>query len=149
MATSYKWLHLCNFNLIFFWQSYTCKVSLLGVIALWGGCMFIPAGWGVIRSGGHISRFVLCSSIWRHFTIRMIKIVKVFVFSFWKLTHWFKYVYGTPKKWAQHFPYSNFTLSISLYFKPSFDEGPIFAIFCWKAVQGLKHIYVVKNRVQK
>ena len=49
------------------------------------------------------------------------------------------------KKWWQHGPDSNFTISISLYFKPSFDEGPIFTIFCWKAVQGLKHIYVVKN----
>ena len=35
--------------------------------------------------GGDRSRFVLCSSIWRLFTIRMIKSVKVFAFSFWKL----------------------------------------------------------------
>ena len=65
------------------------------------------------------------------------------------LTHWFKYVYGTPEKWAQHFPYSNCTIPISLFFKSSFDEGPIFTIFYWKAVQGLKHIYVVKYKVQK
>ena len=49
------------------------------------------------------------------------------------------------KKWAQHFPDSKFAIAISLYFKLSFDEGPIFAILYWKTAQGLKHIYVVKN----
>ena len=60
--------------------------------------------------------------------------------------HTGSYMYMEPlKKWAQHGPDSNFTIAISLYFKPSFDEGPIFATLYWKAVQGLKHIYVVKN----
>ena len=55
-------------------------------------------------------------------------------------------MYMVPlKKWAQYFPDSNFTSAISLCFKLSFDEGPIFTILYWKAVQGLKHIYVVKN----
>ena len=55
-------------------------------------------------------------------------------------------MYMVPlKKWWQHGPDSNLAISISLYSKSSFDEGPFFAIFCWKAVQGLKHIYVVKN----
>ena len=59
-------------------------------------------------------------------------------------------MYMVPlKKWWQHGQDSNFTISISLYSKPSFDEGLFFAIFYWKAVQGLKHIYVVKNKVQK
>ena len=62
-----------------------------------------------------------------------------------------KYHYGVCmymvplKKWAQYFPDSNFTSAISLCFKISFDEGPIFTILYWKAVQGLKHIFVVKN----
>ena len=49
------------------------------------------------------------------------------------------------KKGWQHGPDSKFTISIPLYFKPSFDEGPIFATLYWKAVQGLNHVYVVKN----
>ena len=49
------------------------------------------------------------------------------------------------KKWAQHISDWNFTISISLYFIPSYDEGPIFANLYWKAVQGLNHTYVVKN----
>ena len=48
-------------------------------------------------------------------------------------------------KWAQHGPDSNFAIAIPLYFKPSFYEGLIFTTFYWKAVQGLKHVYVVKN----
>ena len=35
--------------------------------------------------GGHSSRFVLFCSFWRLFTIKMIKSVKVFPFSFWKI----------------------------------------------------------------
>jgi hypothetical protein len=35
--------------------------------------------------GGHSSRFVLFCSFWRLFTIRMIKSVKLFPFSFWKI----------------------------------------------------------------
>ena len=59
-------------------------------------------------------------------------------------------MYMVPlKKWAQYFPDSNFTSAISLCFKLSFDEGPIFTIFYWKATQGFKHIYVEKNTVQK
>ena len=55
-------------------------------------------------------------------------------------------MYMVPlKKWEQHGPDSNLTILISLYSKLSFDEGPIFTILYWKAVQGLKHIYVVKN----
>ena len=34
--------------------------------------------------GGHSSRFVLLCSFWRLFTMKMIKSVKVFPFSFWK-----------------------------------------------------------------
>ena len=37
------------------------------------------------QNGVHSCRLVLCSSIWRIFTVRMIKSVKVFAFSFWKL----------------------------------------------------------------
>ena len=60
--------------------------------------------------------------------------------------HTGSYMYMEPlKKWAQHGPDSNFTIAISLYFKPSFDEGPIFTTLYWKTAQGLKHIYVVKN----
>ena len=40
---------------------------------------------GLFRQiGGHSSRFVLFCSFWRLFTIKMIKSVKVFPFSFWK-----------------------------------------------------------------
>ena len=46
-------------------------------------------------------------------------------------------------------PDSNFKIAISLYFKLSFDEGPIFTTLYWKAVQGLKHTYVVKNKSSK
>ena len=35
--------------------------------------------------GSHSSRFVLFCSFWRLFTIKMIKSVKVFPFSFWKI----------------------------------------------------------------
>ena len=42
-------------------------------------------------------------------------------------------------RWGHHGPDSNFTIAISLYFKLSFDEGPIFTILYWKAGQGLKH----------
>ena len=41
---------------------------------------------GLFRQiGGHSSRFVLFCSFWRLFTIKMIKTVKVFPFSFWKI----------------------------------------------------------------
>ena len=41
---------------------------------------------GLFRQiGGHSSRFVLFCSFWRLFTIKMIKSVKVFPFSFWKI----------------------------------------------------------------
>ena len=64
----------------------------------------------------------------------------------WLTLHTSLSMYMVPlKKWWQHGPDSNLAISISLYSKPSFDEGPFFAIFYWKAVQGLKHIYVVKN----
>ena len=39
--------------------------------------------------GGHSGRFVLCSSIWRLFIIKMIRSVKVFPFSFWKIISFF------------------------------------------------------------
>ena len=41
--------------------------------------------------GGHISRFVLFCSFWRLFAIKMIKSVKVFPFSFWKIIYIFFY----------------------------------------------------------
>ena len=37
------------------------------------------------QMGGHSSRFVLFCSFWRLFTIKMIKSVKVFPLSFWKI----------------------------------------------------------------
>ena len=41
---------------------------------------------GLFRQiGGHSSRFVLFCSFWRLFTRKMIKSVKVFPFSFWKI----------------------------------------------------------------
>ena len=54
------------------------KISLLGLDTLWSYCTFFQA------IGSPSSRFVLCSCyIWRFFTIRMIKSVKTFPFSFW------------------------------------------------------------------
>ena len=45
---------------------------------------------GLFRQiGGHRSRFVLFCSFWRLFTIKMIKSVKVFPFSFWKIMTFF------------------------------------------------------------
>ena len=41
--------------------------------------------------GGHSSRFMLFCSFWRLFTIKMIKSVKVFLFSFWKIMTIFFY----------------------------------------------------------
>ena len=55
------------------------KVSLLGVES---HCTFIPTDWG---SYVFSSRFVLFCSFWRLFTIKMIKSVKIFPFSFWKI----------------------------------------------------------------
>ena len=41
---------------------------------------------GLFRQiGGHSNRFVLFCSFWRLFTIKMIKSVEVFPFSFWKI----------------------------------------------------------------
>ena len=52
----------CNYLLTFLFGSKAqCsgpKVSLLGVVALWDDCKFIPEDWG-----GHSSKFVLCSFI--------------------------------------------------------------------------------------
>ena len=42
--------------------------------------------------GGHTSRLVLFCSFWRLFTIKMIKSVKVFPFSFWKIITIFFYI---------------------------------------------------------
>ena len=39
--------------------------------------------------GGHSSRFVLFCSFWRLFSMKMIKSVKVFPFSFWKIITFF------------------------------------------------------------
>ena len=50
------------------------ELNHFGVIA----CLFR-------QIGGHSSRFVLFCSFWRLFTIKMIKSVKVFPFSFWKI----------------------------------------------------------------
>ena len=60
-----------------------CKVSLLQVESLWGDCTFF---WQI---GGHSSRFVLFCSFWRIFTIKTIKSVIVFPFSFWKIIFFF------------------------------------------------------------
>ena len=49
------------------------ELNYFGVIA----CLFR-------QIGGHSSRFVLFCSFWRLFTIKIIKSVKVFPFSFWK-----------------------------------------------------------------
>ena len=47
---------------------------------------------GLFRQiGGHRSRFVLFCPFWRLFTIKMIKSVKVFPFSFWKIITIFFY----------------------------------------------------------
>jgi hypothetical protein len=53
---------------------------------------------GLFRQiGGHSSRFVLFCSFWRLFTIKMIKSVKVFPFSFWKIiTFFLLYKIQTP-----------------------------------------------------
>ena len=53
------------------------KVSLLGVVTLWGDCKFIPADWGSV-----IVDLCYVALSGRLFTIRMIKSVKVFAFSF-------------------------------------------------------------------
>ena len=42
--------------------------------------------------GGHSSRFVLFCSFWRLFTTKMIKSVKVFQFSFWKIMIFFYFI---------------------------------------------------------
>ena len=49
---------------------------------------------------GHSSRFVLFCSFWRLFTIKMIKRVKVFPFSFWKIiTKNQEIIWTTKLKW--------------------------------------------------
>ena len=68
---------------------YTVKLELVskglnhfGVIE----CLF----WQI---GGYSSRFVLFCSFWRLFTIKIIKSVKIFPFSFWKIIHFFFFFY--------------------------------------------------------
>ena len=86
----------------------------------------------------------LCNALWKEKCIILINILSIP--SLTMTYHYGVCMYMVPlKKWAQYFPDSNFTSAISLCFKLSFDEGPIFTILYWKAVQGLKHIYVVKN----
>ena len=70
-----------------------------------------------------------------------------YVLDYFSLTHHYGFsMYMEPlTKWWQHGPDSNFTIAIPPYFKSSFDEGPIFTTLYWKAVQGLKHVYVLKN----
>ena len=46
---------------------------------------------------GHRSRFVLFCSFWRLFTVKMIKSVKVFPFSFWKITFFFTSENSNPQ----------------------------------------------------
>ena len=58
------------------------ELNHFGVIA----CLFR-------QIGGHSSRFVLFCSFWRLFTIKMIKSVKVFPFSFWKILNFFFLLY--------------------------------------------------------
>ena len=64
--------------------SLTTKVSLLGVD-------WFTLGWLHVYSGrlDHSSRFVLFFSFWRLFTIKMVKSVKVFPISFWKIIIFF------------------------------------------------------------
>ena len=52
--------------------------------------------------GCHNSRFVLFCSFWKLFTIRMIKSVKVFPFSFWKIITSFLYYFIKFKPWHKH-----------------------------------------------
>ena len=64
----------------------------------WGVCLELVSKelnhFGVIADlfrqiGGHSSRFVLFCSFWKLFTIKVIKSVKVFPFSFWKIIFFF------------------------------------------------------------
>ena len=57
---------------------------------------------GLFRQiGGHSSWFVLFCSFWRLFTIKMIKSVKVFPFSFWKIiTIFFYFIKFKPSAWT-------------------------------------------------
>ena len=60
--------------------------------------------------GGHSSRFVLFCSFWRLFTIKMIKSVKVFPFSFWKIiTIFFYFIKFKPRHKHAKWPPSDLT----------------------------------------
>ena len=72
------WWHCTKTNFCNF-----VRVSLQGVESLWGDCRFIPAD-----QGSYWVIYAICS-FWRLFTIIMIKGVKVFQFSFWKIMIFF------------------------------------------------------------
>ena len=54
------------------------------------------------QNGVHSSRFVLFSSFWRLFTIKMVKSVKAFPFSFWKTTIFF-FCFTSHKSTPRHY----------------------------------------------
>ena len=65
---------VCNCDFSVFLELVSKELNHFGVIA------------DLFRQiGGHSSRFVLFCYFWRLFTIKMIKSVKVFSFSFWKI----------------------------------------------------------------
>ena len=92
-----KWNHT---HFVFLLELVSKELNHFGVIA------------GLFRQiGGHSSRFVLFCSFWRLFTIKMIKSVKVFPFSFLKITTTFFFYFRKFKPQHKHakWPPSDFT----------------------------------------
>ena len=96
------------------------KVSLLGVDSLWDDCTLIRADWGLIVC----SRLVVFCSFWRLFTIKMIKSVNAFPFSFWKII---LHKFQTPSKHAKWPPsdLTPWTLTLSWASAPSDLQLPL------------------------
>ena len=72
-SASFRSLQIKKFNI----SKGVAKFSLLGVVALWGDCTFILAGWG------HMILADLCYvALFEDFSLeRIIKSVEVFAFS--------------------------------------------------------------------
>ena len=77
MIRTFSWIRVIKKHMYLRRES---KVSLLGVVSIWGDLR-------LCRQIGGI--FVLFCSFWRLFTIKRIKSVKVFPFSFWKIIIFF------------------------------------------------------------
>jgi len=72
---------------------YLGKVSIIGIVALWGDCMVFPTDQGFHRNG-----LLLWTSIWKPFVIRMTKMSEHLLFLSEKYCWFDKNMF----KWVEH-----------------------------------------------